>query len=393
MAYEKACAPLGGYWSSPFCRWQGNLAAHHPLELAAGAVRAFLGNGGVEAAALDGLHLGQTVPAKGSFYGAPWVAGMAGWEGLTGPSVNQACGTSVRLLRTAASEVEAGVAGALLTVAADRTSNGPHLVYPQPKSPGGTVLAEDWVWDNFQRDPHAKSSMLQTAENVASAHGFTTEEQHSVALLRYEQYLEATADDRAFQKRYMLPMDGGKAGPIEVDEGVFPTTAEGLAKLRPVVEGGTVTFGGQTHPADGNAGMIVATPERAAEMFDGSEGLVRFLGFGEARTEIGRMPQAAVPAARRALANAGRRLEDVAAFKIHDPFAVNDLYFCRELGLDLEQVNRFGCSLVYGHPQAPTGLRGVVELIEELRLRGGGIGLFSGCSAGDSAAAVVLEVA
>ena len=55
-------------------------------------------------------------------------------------------------------------------------------------------------------------------------------------------------------------------------------------------------------------------------------------------------------------------------------------------------MNNFGSSLVWGHPQGPTGLRSVIELIEELVLRGGGYGLFSGCAAGDSAMAVVLKV-
>ena len=56
-------------------------------------------------------------------------------------------------------------------------------------------------------------------------------------------------------------------------------------------------------------------------------------------------------------------------------------------------MNNFGCSLVWGHPQAPMGTRGVIELIEELAQRGGGYGLFTGCAAGDTAMAVVVEVA
>ena len=58
-----------------------------------------------------------------------------------------------------------------------------------------------------------------------------------------------------------------------------------------------------------------------------------------------------------------------------DPFAVNDLYFARETGIKAEDMNAYGCSLVYGHPQGPTGLRSIAELIETLRLRGGGLGL------------------
>ncbi len=55
-------------------------------------------------------------------------------------------------------------------------------------------------------------------------------------------------------------------------------------------------------------------------------------------------------------------------------------------------INNYGCSLVWGHPQAPMGTRSIIELIEELALRGGGWGLFAGCAAGDTAMAVVLEV-
>jgi acetyl-CoA acetyltransferase len=55
-------------------------------------------------------------------------------------------------------------------------------------------------------------------------------------------------------------------------------------------------------------------------------------------------------------------------------------------------MNNFGCSLIYGHPQGPTGLRLIIELIEELVMRGGGCGLFQGCAAGDTGMAVIVEV-
>ena len=64
----------------------------------------------------------------------------------------------------------------------------------------------------------------------------------------------------------------------------------------------------------------------------------------------------------------------------------------REIGMDLSEMNRYGCSLVWGHPQSPTGMRGVIELIEELAILGVGYGLFTGCAAGDCAAAMVLKV-
>ena len=76
----------------------------------------------------------------------------------------------------------------------------------------------------------------------------------------------------------------------------------------------------------------------------------------------------------------------------HLPFALNDIIFARETGAELETMNNYGCSLIWGHPQAPTGMRAIIELSEELALLGGGYGLFHGCAAGDTAMAVVLRV-
>ncbi len=396
MALERTFIPYGAYWSTPFCRWQGSLGHLHSMKLAAQVTRRFLDQRQIAADSFDGLVLGITIHQRHSFYGAPWLAGMIGAGGVTGPTVAQACATSARMLAAAALEVESGQRQSILAVAGDRTSNGPHVYYPNPKGTGGRGESEDPVWDNFNRDPHAGGAMVETAENLVREAGITRRQQDEITLLRCRQYEAALADDRAFQKRYMLPVEltrGKKVtGVVAADEGIYPTTAEGLAKLRPVLEGGTVTFGAQTHPADGNAGMVVCTERRAAELSRDPAVRIRLLGYGEARVGKGLMPMAVVPAARHALERSGVEVEDCAAIKTHNPFAVNDVYFCRELGVDPENVNRFGSPLVWGHPQAPTGLRAVAELIEELAGGGGGVGLFSGCAAGDTAMAVVLQV-
>jgi acetyl-CoA acyltransferase len=99
-----------------------------------------------------------------------------------------------------------------------------------------------------------------------------------------------------------------------------------------------------------------------------------------------------VPAARAAMRQAGVEVSQLAAVKTHNPFIVNDIVLVREMGIDPILLNNYGSSLVWGHPQGPTGLRAVIELIEELALRGGGVGLFTGCAAGDTGMAVVLRV-
>jgi len=396
MGLSRAFVPYGAYWSSPFCRWQGAIGGFHSVELAAQVAADALRDREVDPRALDGLFLGMTVPQQHAFYGAPWLAAMVGAPEITGPTIAQACATSARVIAAAATEVEIGSRGCVLGVLADRTSNGPHILYPAPDAPGGRGVAEDWVWDAFNIDPWANNPMIATAEAVAAEAGISREQQDAVALLRYQQYQEALADDRAFQKRYLQPITlrRGKGEPtiVDGDQGVFPTTAAGLARLRPAVEGGTVTFGSQTHPADGNAGIVICTEGRARELSRDPAITVRIAGFGEARVDKGRMPRAVVPAARRALDHAGIAIDDVKAVKTHNPFAVNDVYFSQETGFPLDRMNRYGSPLVYGHPQGPTGCRLVVELIEELVVAGGGWGLFSGCAAGDTAMALVVEV-
>jgi acetyl-CoA acetyltransferase len=390
--------PYGAYWSTPFARWQGALAHLHALTFAAWVAKRELGRRGIGPERFDYGVLGLSIPQQSAFYGLPWLTGLLGAEHVGGPTIAQACATSARCLAVACDEIARGARCALV-VTADRTSNGPHLYYPAPHGPGGTGAHEDWVLDNFARDPYAGAAMVQTAENVARKHGIGLAEQHELVLRRYEQYAMACADGAAFLKRFMsLPFDVPDARlrrtvtTLAGDEGIHATTREGLAKLEPVLEGGSVTYGGQTHPADGNAGVVVTTPELARDLTTRPEIAIRIAGVGQARTERAHMPEAPVPAARTALAQAGIGIADLAAVKTHNPFIVNDLVFARATGFDAARMNNYGCSLVWGHPQGPTGLRAIVELIEELVLRGGGWGLYTGCAAGDSAMAVVIEV-
>jgi len=399
MSFEKAYIPYDAYWSTPFCRWQGNFAHLHSMKFAAEVCKGALPARRIPLELFDGLVLGMTIPQKSSFYGAPWMAASIGILGITGPAINQACATSARCLAAAAGEIELKNNEAMLVVTCDRTSNGPHIYYPNPLGPGGTGDKEDWVLDNLSHDPYAKNAMIETAENVAKEAGITKEEQDEVTLLRYTQYQDALKDNSAFLHRYMVvPVDvkdtsGRKVlATVSGDEGVFPTTADALARLKPVQVGGTVTFGTQTYPADGNASIVVTTQNKAKELSRDPNIEIQILSYAEARTKRGFMAKAVVPAARRALSAADKKINDIHAIKTHNPFAVNDIYFSREMGVNLEDMNNYGCSLIWGHPQGPTGIRLIIELIEELIIKGGGYGLFDGCAAGDTAAAVVVKV-
>ena len=394
MKFEHAALSAGHLWSSPFVRWQGRLADVSSLDLAVAVTRDALAARAFDTSRVAQIVLGTTIPQQASFYAAPWVAARLGMAGISGPHVAQACATSVACIVAAATAVEVERGRCSLVVTADRTSNGPLLVYPRSRGAGGSPATENWVLDNFAADPWTGQAMVATAEAVAREGGFSRDAVDAVTLLRYRQYAQALADDRAFQRRTLQPVvigEGKRRLVVDADEGVHDTTAEALKALAPTVEGGVVTFGSQTHPADGSAGCIVLDDVGAREIA-GGKGVVRLLAAGFARAEKALMPKAATTAAANALHDAGLAWRDVAIVNTHNPFAINDLWFAQQTGFALEKMNPFGCSLVYGHPQAPTGLRGIVELVEALRLQGGGIGVFTGCAAGDTGAALVLRV-
>lgn len=409
MRHDNAAIPAGMAWSSPFARWQGSLAEMSSLEVAADLTATALGQRGVDPGRLDGLILGWTIPQPGTVLGASALAEAIGAPGITGPMISQSCTTSVACLAAAAGAVTTTVStgaggtgagstamnstgttttvtnstgaeggGLWLVVTADRTSNGPTLHFPAPSAPGGAPVVTNWVLDGLPGDGVA-------AEKAAADCGITRERLDELADLRFGQYAAALAGDRGFQRRYMVPVRTPD-GVIAADEGAGPTGSRRT----------------QTHPADGAAGAIVTTVERARELARG-DGVTRILATGfagttgfaggarSARASPGHSELASVTAARAALRAADLRIGQVDAVTTHSAFAIEDLCFARQTGFPAERMNAHGCSLAYGHPGAPTGLRSIAELITELRLRGGGIGLFTGSAVDGTAAAVVLR--
>jgi acetyl-CoA acetyltransferase len=392
----KAYIPYRGYYSTPFARWQGTLANQHGLVLGANTSKRFFQRRGWDPTNFDYVIVGSTVYQKQWFYGGPWVAAMLGAVNSPGVLVSQACSTSTFAIYQAGMGVETGLFGNCWCLMADRLSNGPHAVWPNPNGPGGQPIAEDWVMDNFGLDPWGGTAMIQTAENVASEYNVTREECDALVLRRQDQYNDALANDRAFQQRYMVPAEAQiskkKTIQFEADEGIINSTAEGLASLKPVIPGGVHSYGAQTHPADGNVGLMVTTRERAREISADQKIEIQIISFGFCRAKKAFMAGAVAPSAQSALKNAGLTAADMDAVKTHNPFACNDVVMAKVMGLDLNSMNNYGCSLIYGHPQAPTGGRQIIEGVEELVIKGGGYLLFSGCAAGDTAASIVLKV-
>jgi acetyl-CoA acyltransferase len=394
--FKKCFIPYKGYWSSPFSRWQMSFQGINSIELGAATAKKFLALRNYKPDMFDGCVLGSTVGQLAWFHGTPWFCALMGNDKVTGPKISQACATSAACIYIAATAVESGMHQNVLVATTDRCSNSPHTVWPNPTGTGGQVISENWMMDNFT-DPYAGSQMVETAEFVAKDFGgVSKEESDAMAVRRYEQYAMSLKNDREFQRGYMIPVEivvgKNKTNIVDADEGIRPNTMEGLAPLKPVVPGGSISYGAQTHPADGNAGLIVTTQEKAAELSKDKKITIQLLSYGYARAKKARMAAAVTPAAEMALKNAGIQVKDLKAVKTHNPFTVNDIVMGKLMKIPENIFNNYGSSLIFGHPQGPTGARCTVELIEEVVKLGGGYGLFAGCAAGDTAAAVVVKV-
>jgi hypothetical protein len=131
----------------------------------------------------------------------------------------------------------------------------------------------------------------------------------------------------------------------------------------------------------GRDGFLAILAEPAAALTGNRDIRVRLHRFGSARAALTHMREAPIPAAKQALDAAGTSVKR------------NDVLFSQQTGFPLEKDEQFRLLAHLGNPQAPMGTRGGIELIEELVQRGGGCSLFIGCAAGDTAIAVVIEVA
>jgi len=153
-----------------------------------------------------------------------------------------------------------------------------------------------------------------------------------------------------------------------------------------------VTSGTQTHAADGMASLLVTTEEKAREVSLRPEIDIQFVAKAEIRTHPSMMPEAPTVAVKKLLQDTGLTMKEIAVVKTHNPFAVNDLVFAKAFDYDWRNMNKTGCSLVWGHPQGPTLTRLMIEGLEEAVSLGGGYVLLMGCAAGDVGIAALLRV-
>jgi acetyl-CoA C-acetyltransferase len=242
-----------------------------------------------------------------------------------------------------------------------------------------------------------------TAENVARLHGITREAQDEFAAL--SQARTATAQAAGAFDDEIVPVTATKltknreTGAVHEetvtltrDEGNRPgTTADTLASLKPVVEGGLVTAGNASLLSDGASACVLMSAEAATKRGLSPLGVYRGMAVaGCAPEEMGMGPVYAVP---RLLERAGLTVEDIGLWELNEAFAAQAIPCRDQLGIDPDKLNVNGGAISVGHPYGMTGARLVGHALIEGRRRGVRYVVVTMCIGGGMGAAGLFEVA
>ncbi len=370
---------------------RGTLRASRPDDMAAAAINAAIDRAeGLDKDEIEDVILGCAIPEGTQGHNVArlslLLAGLP--DHVPGQTVNRFCSSGLQTIANAAERIMVGSAKTMIAGGTEHMSStiDAPLFSPNPKL--------------LEMNPAAYMGMGLTAEQVAKEFKVSREDQDEFALRSHTLAQEAV-NGGVFDEQ-IVPLDvefdyvddDGEVHRQETsfkrDEGPRDTSPEALAKLRPAfANGGSVTAGNSSQRSDGAAAVVVMEREEAERR--GLKPLARFVGFavGGVRPEVmGIGPTVAIP---KVLDQAGLTMDDIDLIEFNEAFAAQALAVIREVGMDIEKTNVNGGAIALGHPMGATGAKLTVQLLHEMKRRGGRYGLVTMCIGGGMGAAGIFE--
>ena len=371
----------------------GSLAGTPPSTLAATAAKAALERSGVEGAQIGHVVFGHVINTEPRDMYISRVAAIEAGVPDTAPAmnVNRLCGSGAQAIVSAVQSLAMGDAEFALAGGAENMSRSPFIV---PDQRFGAKMGDARVLDMMLGAltcPFGTGHMGVTAENVATEHQITRQDQDAFALESQNRAAAAISEGRFASQ--IVPVEvrvKRDMVPFEIDEHPKATNADALAGLRPVFrKDGSVTAGNASGINDGACAVVLASAEAAEKA--GLTPRARILGYAHAGVRPEVMGIGPVPAVRKLLERTGLTVDDFDVIESNEAFAAQAVAVSRELGFDSARVNPNGGAIALGHPVGATGAILAVKAMYELERIGGSKALITMCIGGGQGIALAIE--
>lgn len=370
---------------TPVGKRGGGLADAHPADLAAHVIKTLVGRRDFDPAAIDDVILGclDNIGAQAGDIArtAALAAGLP--ESVPGVTIDRQCGSAQQAVHFAAQAVMSGTSDVIVAGGVQKMSQFPILSAFSAGEPFGST--DPWTgcqgWHARYGDQEI--SQFRGAEMIASQWNLSREDNEQFALTSHQRAVTAITEGHFL--REITPYAGALR-----DEGPrADTTAEKMAKLPTLVDGGVLTAAVASQISDGAAALLIAS-EDAVKRF-GLSPRARIHHMSARGADPVMMLTAPIPATQHALKRAGLSIDDIDTVEINEAFAPVVLAWLTELGADPTKVNPNGGAIALGHPIGCTGARLMTSMLHELERTEGRYGLQTMCEGGGQANVTIIE--
>jgi len=381
---------------TPFGKLGGSLSSFTASELGGFAIKEALKRADVEPNDVGEVILGNVLQGGQGQLPSRQAARNAGipWEVKT-ELVNKVCASGMRSVTLADILIRSGEEEVVVAGGMESMSNAPYML---PKARWGLRMGDGQVKDLMVHDGLTCSftgvHMGTYGNGVASEMEISREEQDQWALRSHQKALAAIDSGTLAEEIVAVEVPQRRGNPVVVDQDEAPrrdTSIEGLSRLKPVFNhDGTITAGNAPGVNDGAAALVLMSEERAAR--EGRRADAVILAHTAIATEAKDFPKTPGMVINELLKKSGKSVEEIDLFEINEAFAAVALASSQIAGLDADKINVNGGAVALGHPIGASGTRIILTLMNELKRRGGGIGIAAICSGGGQGDAVMIEV-
>ena len=393
---------------SPIGRaFKGSLVDFRPDDIGATIIKAALDKvPGLDPTQIDDLILGCGLPGgEQGFNMARVIAVAMGYDTLPGTTITRYCSSSLQSTRMAFHAIKAGEGDAFISAGIEMVSryikgNSDSLpetqnpIFDEAQARSAKMGEGDFSWTDPRAGgnvPDVYIAMGQTAENVAEIEKVSREEQDEFGVR--SQNLAEKAIANGFWEREITPVTKPDGTEVTKDDGPRAgVTIEGVSQLKPVFRpDGTVTAANCCPLNDGAAAVIIMSDTKAKEL--GLTPLARIVSTGVSGLSPEIMGLGPIEATKKALANAGKTIDDIDLVEINEAFAAQVIPSARGIGIDPfgDKLNVNGGAIAVGHPFGMTGARITTTLVNSLQYHAKTFGLETMCVGGGQGMAMVLE--